>query len=62
MKSQLEMMALNTLENILVKDPEHLKTLYQLGITLSRSPNSDDKERHRTVKKIKYHQAILHPQ
>ena len=37
--------ALNTLENILVKDPEHLKTLYQLGITLSRSPNSDDKER-----------------
>tara|TARA_B100001113_G_scaffold87263_1_gene69746 strand:+ start:137 stop:550 length:414 start_codon:yes stop_codon:yes gene_type:complete len=37
--------ALNTLENILVKDPEHLKTLYQLGVTLSRSPNLDDKER-----------------
>ena len=36
--------ALNMLENVLAKDPEHLKTLYQLGVTLSKSTNSNDKQ------------------
>ena len=36
--------ALNMLENVLAKDPEHIKTLYQLGITLSKSTNSNDKQ------------------
>ena len=40
----LEKKSLSILEKVVAENPEHIKSLYQLGITLSKSSDSNDRE------------------